>query len=715
MSAGRIRSFAGSWAICALACALLTACGGGGSAGSPYPTGGGSTTFTVGGTVKGLTAPGLVLQLNGGENVSVASGATDFTFSGALVSGSNYAVTVATQPAGQTCTVAQGSGTVGTANITSISVSCSANAAPTYTVGGTVGGLTSSGLTLALNGGNTVQVASGSANFTFTTTLSSGSNYVVTVAAQPVGETCTVAQGAGTVGASNVDTVVVSCTLDAYTIGGTVSGLMASGLQLALNGGNDLSIPSGASGFTFASALASGSSYSVTVATQPIGETCTVAQGSGAVGTSNVDSVGIACSVETFSVSGTVSNLSTAGLSLRDSVGGETLAVPAGASTFRFAQMVPYGTDIAVTVTGQPAWQTCTTSASNFAGPIHSNVTAESISCTTVTASVSTLAGSTASGSQDGVGVAATFFHPDGIAVDAAGNAYVADEYNDLIRRVSPAGVVSTLAGTAGVAGSTDGAGTSALFNHPQAVAVDSTGAIYVADTFNDEIRKIVCAGTTASTCTVSTLAGSTTAGHADGMGTAASFNHPEGIAVDALGNVYVADSLNNEIREITPTGLVTTVAGSTVAGNVDGAGTSAEFNFPAGIAIDSAGSIYVADYNNNEIREIGRSEMVSTLAGSGVSGDANGLGAAASFWGPMGVAVDSAGNVYVTDSFNNQIRLITPGGAVSTFTGSTRAGSTDGPLTSALFNDPIGIATNVSGDVYIGDYGNNEIRQIAP
>ncbi len=892
MPAGRIRSFAGSWAVCALASVLLTACGGGGSSGAAVASGGGGATYTVGGAVNGLSASGLVLQLNGSENLPVASGANAFTFSAALPAGSSYAVTVATQPTGETCAVTQGSGTVGSANVDSVTVSCTSSTPPpvltytiggvvsglsasglqldlnggnpvqvpagsatfkfavqltagsnyvvsvvaqpvgescvvtqgsgtvgtanvdsvtvscassipppvlTYTIGGVVSGLSASGLQLDLNGGNPVQVPAGSATFKFPVQLTAGSNYVVTVAAQPTGESCTVAQGSGTVGSANVDTVVVSCVVNTYFIGGSVSGLVApgltvalnganpvqiasgsttfkfatalpagsnylvtvtgqpvgetcsvaqgagtvgsanitsvrlscsgntytiggavtglnaSGLVLALNGGSDLPVPSGAGSFTFATALASGASYSVTVATQPTGEICAATQATGTVASTNVVSVSIACSVETFTVSGTVSNLSTAGLNLRDAVGGEILAVPAGASTFTFAQPLPYGTDIALTVTAQPSWQTCAVSASNFSGPIHANVTAESISCTAVTATVSTLAGSTTAGSQDGAGAAAAFFHPDGVAVDAAGNVYVADEYNDLIRRVTPAGVVSTLAGTAGVSGSTDGVGTAALFYHPQGVAVDSAGAIYVADTFNDEIRKIVCTGSTASTCTVSTVAGSTTPGHADGTGPAASFNHPEGIAVDALGNVYVADSLNDEIREISPGGLVTTLAGSTVAGNVDGSGTSAEFNFPVGIAIDSAGTIFVADYNNNEIREISSSDVVSTLAGSGASGDVNGAGAAASFWGPQSVAVDSAGNVYVADSLNDQIRLITPGGAVSTFAGSTLAGSTDGAASSALFNNPSGIVTNASGDVLIGDYGNNEIRQIAP
>ena len=500
-----------------------------------------------------------------------------------------------------------------------------------------------------------------------------------------------------------------------FSVGGAVSGLSASGLVLQDNGGDNLTVPSGASTFTFSTMLASGASYDITVLTQPTGETCTVSAATGTV-TANVTNVNVSCSAQSFTVSGTLTGLTTAGLKLQDYSGGEILSVAAGATTFQFTQSVPYGTNVDVTVNTQPFWETCTAGSSNFSGSIASNESSESFSCTADTATVTTFAGSTTAGSTDATGTSASFNHPDGTAVDSHGNIYVADEYNDQIREISSSGVVTTLAGQAGVAGSADGTGNIALFDHPQGVAVDSSGNIYVADTLNNEIRKIVCTGTTSSACAVSTLAGSTTAGSADGTGTAASFNHPEGVAVDSLGNVYVADSANNEIRKISPAGVVTTLAGTTVAGSANGSGTSASFNYPVGIAVDSTGNAYVADANNNEIRMIDTSDVVSTLAGSTTAGSADGTGSAASFFTPLGVAVDSAGNVYVADANNDEIRLVTPNGVVTTLAGKAGVpGSTNGTGSSATFNAPSGIAVDASGELFVGDYSNNEIRKITP
>lgn len=500
-----------------------------------------------------------------------------------------------------------------------------------------------------------------------------------------------------------------------FSVGGTVTGLSASGLVLQDNGGDNLTVPSGASTFTFSTMLASGASYDVTVLSQPTGETCTVSSATGTV-SADVTTVKVSCSAQTFTISGTLTGLSTAGLKLQDYSGGEVLPVAAGATTFQFTQSVPYGTNVDVTVNTQPFWATCTAGSSNFSGSIASNESSESFSCTADTATVSTFAGSLTAGSTDATGTSASFYHPDGTAVDSSGNIYVADEFNDQIREISSSGVVTTLAGQAGVAGSTNGAGTLALFDHPQGVAVDSSGNLYVADTLNNEIRKIVCTGTTASTCVVSTLAGSTTAGSTDGTGSAASFSHPEGVAVDSLGNVYVADSANNEIRKISPAGLVTTLAGTTVAGSANGSGTSASFNYPTGVAVDSAGNVYVADANNNEIRMIDTSDVVSTLAGSTTAGSADGTGSSASFFTPLGVAVDSAGNVYVADTNNEEIRLVTPKGVVTTLAGQAGVvGHADGTGTSATFDSPSGIAVDASGDLFVGDYSNNEIRKITP
>ena len=323
----------------------------------------------------------------------------------------------------------------------------------------------------------------------------------------------------------------------------------------------------------------------------------------------------------------------------------------------------------------------------------------------TPTGVVTTLAGTAGmSGSADGTGAAARFSLPNGVAVDGAGNVYVADTGNDTIRKITPAGVVTTLAGTAGMPGSSDGTGAAAGFKFPMSVATDSAGNVYVADALNDTIRKVTPAGV------VTTLAGSPGVyGSADGTGAAAQFNTPQGVATDAAGNVYVADWLNQIIRKITPAGVVTTLAGTAgMRGSADGMGAAARFYEPEAVATDSAGNVYVADGSNNVVRKITPDGMVTTLAGSAaVMGSADGTGAAASFDNPSGVTTDSAGNVYVADTFNDIIRGITPAGVVTTVAGAAGIpGSTDGAAAAARFDVPTGVATDTAGNVYVADSG---------
>ena len=211
----------------------------------------------------------------------------------------------------------------------------------------------------------------------------------------------------------------------------------------------------------------------------------------------------------------------------------------------------------------------------------------------------STLAGNAGYGSADGTGSAARFWEPAGVAVDCAGNVYVADTDNYTIRKITPTGVVTTLAGLAGVSGSADGTNSAARFGFPSGVAVDSAGNVYVADTYNSTIRKITSAG---AVTTLAGLAGS--GGSADGTNSAAQFDDPTGVAVDSAGNVYVADSFNHTIRKITQAGGVTTLAGlAGSAGIADGTNSAARFYSPKGVAVDSAGNVYVADSDNNTIR----------------------------------------------------------------------------------------------------------------
>jgi len=268
--------------------------------------------------------------------------------------------------------------------------------------------------------------------------------------------------------------------------------------------------------------------------------------------------------------------------------------------------------------------------------------------------------------------------------------------------------VVTTLAGS-GTLGSTDAIGASASFNYSSGIAVDSIGNIYVADCYNNKIRKITGAGE------VTTLAGSGIAGSADGLGIAASFNNPSGVAVDGNGNVYVADSYNNKIRKITATGEVTTLAGSGAPGTANGTGTGASFNGPSGVAADQNGTLYVADTDNHKIRKITASGVVTNIAGSGTSGSADGTGTQASFYYPQGIAVDGTGTLYVADTDNQKIRKIEPGGVVSTFAGSGSYGSRDGIGSLASFNGPSGVAVDVNKNIYVADAGNYKIRKISP
>jgi sugar lactone lactonase YvrE len=322
------------------------------------------------------------------------------------------------------------------------------------------------------------------------------------------------------------------------------------------------------------------------------------------------------------------------------------------------------------------------------------------------TAMVTTLAGSGAQGSADGTGTAASFNLPAGVAVDNGGNVYVADSDNNKIRKITPAGVVTTFAGS-GAQGSADGTGTAASFNGPAGLAVDSGGNVYVADYANNKIRKITPLGA------VTTLAGSGSIGSVDGAGTVASFYHPTGVAVDSIGNVYVADFNNQKIRKITSTGTVTTFAGSGVQGSADGTGTAVSFDMPLGVAVDSSGNVYVADYGNKKIRKITSTRVVTTLAGSGSSGSLDGVGTAASFNAPYDVEVDISGNVYAADFNNNKIRMVTTAGVVTTLAGSGSAGSIDGNGTLARFYAPKAVAIDNSGNLYIADTYNNRIRKI--
>ena len=313
-------------------------------------------------------------------------------------------------------------------------------------------------------------------------------------------------------------------------------------------------------------------------------------------------------------------------------------------------------------------------------------------------------------GLQNGTGTGAQFKVPSGAAVDSFGNVFIADFSNNQIREITPEGVVTTPYGSpAGTAGSANGQGNSATFNQPNGIAVDSSNNLYVADSGNNEIRKII-----ASSGQVITLA--------------SGFNTPLAVALDSLGNVYVADTNNEIIRKISTVGTVSTIAGQTgVSGYANGTGTAALFNTPTGIAVDSAGNVYVADLDNYVIRKISTGVVTTPYGQAGVAGHLDGAGNHALFNTPIGLAIDSANNIYVADSQippattstltgNNLVRHITPAGVISTIAGQAGVtGSANGTGTAATFYSLQALAVGGSGIIYLADTFNQLIRAGAP
>jgi large repetitive protein len=343
-----------------------------------------TSAFMIGGTVTGLTGAGLVVQDNGGDDLAI-SGDGSFVFSTPVASGALFAVTVLTQPSlpTQTCTVLGGTGTVGGGNVTSVAINCTTNR---YMVGGTISGLVGT-VTLQNAGGDDLDVTS-NGTFAFATPVLSGSTYNVTVLAQPLvpSQTCTVSAGTGTVGAADVTDVAVTCTTNAFTVGGTVSGLGAGDSITLRNNGGDNLVRSSNGGFTFATPVASGQPYAVTVVspTSPISQTCTVTSGTGTIGSANITNVAVTCTTNTFTVGGTVSGLAGGdSITLRNN-GGDTLVRSANGG-FTFATPVASGQPYAVTIVANPTSpisQTCTvTSGTGTVGNV--NVTNVAVTCTT--------------------------------------------------------------------------------------------------------------------------------------------------------------------------------------------------------------------------------------------------------------------------------------------------------------------------------------------
>jgi hypothetical protein len=329
-------------------------------------------TFNVGGTISGLTASGLVLA-NGSDTLSVPPGATSFTMPTAVAYGSGYNVTVTAQPTGLTCDVTNGTGTIGTDAVTNIAVKCSDQP---LTVGGSISGLDrATGLVLA-NGTSTYTVPASATSFTLEAPESSGRTYAVRVQSQPTGMTCSVSNGLGTIPTHSVADVSITCSEEAYSLGGTVTGLTTTGLVLS-DGGDTYRVSVNATNFTMPTAVAYGSSYTVSVETQPAGLTCSISGGTGTMPASAVTNVGVTCASTSYTLGGSISGLRTSGLVLTD--GMDDLSVSSNATQFSMPNALAYGSEYAVTIKAQPNSGTC--EVTHGTGTVSGHVNTVQITC----------------------------------------------------------------------------------------------------------------------------------------------------------------------------------------------------------------------------------------------------------------------------------------------------------------------------------------------
>jgi sugar lactone lactonase YvrE len=330
---------------------------------------------------------------------------------------------------------------------------------------------------------------------------------------------------------------------------------------------------------------------------------------------------------------------------------------------------------------------------------------------------ITTVAGGGFSGLGDGgPATSAQLFRPSGVALDAAGNLFIADTYNNRIRKVSASGVITTVAGTGTSGYSGDGGpATSAKLYNPWGVAVDGAGNLFIADTLNHCIREVSVSGV------ITTVAGTGTYGY-DGDGgaaTSAQLWFPQGVAVDAAGNLFIADTYNNRIREVSASGVITTVAGTGTSGysGDGGPATSAQLAHPSGVAVDGAGNLFIVDTDNHRIRKVSTLGVITTVAGNGslgYSGD-NGPATSANLYFPSGVAVDGAGNLFIADTYTNRIREVSVSGVITTVAGTGTEGYSGdgGAATSAQLWFPQGVAVDAAGNLFIADTYNNRIRKV--
>jgi len=664
-----------------------------------------SNSYTVGGSIVGLTGT-VVLQDNLGDNLSRAANGV-FTFATSVVNGAAYSVTVLTNPAGQTCSASTSSGTINAVNINTVSVTCSIIS---YTVGGSIAGLTGT-VVLQDNLGDNLSLAANGV-FTFVTTVANGSAYSVSVLTNPSGQTCTPSINTGTIAAANITAVVITCSNNSYTVGGSISGLTGT-VVLQDNLGDNLS--RAANGvFTFATSVVNGAAYSATVFTQPAGQICTASTNTGTILAANITTVSVTC-VTTYTVGGTISGI-IGTVILQNNLGDNLSRAANGAFTFSTG-VVNTGA-YSVTVLTQPANKTCVvTIASGIISA--ANITSVVVTCSgnangilssgsilntlsALTGGVTTFTGSAcaantvcASGIPAYVdsatpsivqfGLTGPGGDTQGITTDGI-NIYVADKKNQVIRQVVIAtGATTTIAGN-GIKALINATGTAASFNDPIYLVTDGIN-IYIGDSADDAIRQL-----NISTLVVTTLATDSVL-----------LGDPKGMAI-YNNNLYVSDNTGNGIRQINlSTGVVTTVI-------------AAGISSPGGMALNGS-DLYISEKTTDNIYKttIGN-WTVNAFVGTGVAGYTNGMGTAAQFKDVEGMISDGT-NLFVADKTNNVIRKIVIATAVvTTLSGPSTAilgGYTNNTIfSSALFDKPTGIVSD-GNKLYIMDSKNFTIRLI--